>query len=418
MRPMSDERLHAFLDGELLPEEAEAFARDLAADPALRARLAELRELDGTLRTHYAEERRAAGPLLARLALPSEPLPRRARLPWLFVPLAAAAGLVAGLLLAGRAGVPEPAGSAARPFVAVATLATGPFTVEDSAGAARAARAGEFLPPGTRVRAPEGVRLALVLEDGSELCLDRGSSVVLAGARALELEAGRAWSRVVPGAPFRIECGPTRVEVLGTELAVARQGERTEVQLFHGSARVEAGGAARALAAGDAARFDGSALSEPYRIQSEALATGWLLELYAYSGAHHRELAEHLDRLLIEMGRRKLVSFEERVLEQELAGVCRVPIARYLVSEGARAEPEARRKAARVLEAIADASVAAPLAAALADPDPEVRRSAARVLNRLSQGALGLDPERAVEGLGPEKLRECETWAEERGGVR
>jgi ferric-dicitrate binding protein FerR (iron transport regulator) len=413
---MSDEKLHAFLDGELAHDEAEGLACDLAADEALRARLAGLRALDALLRELYAAEQRAAGPALARLALSADGPPRRARVSWMLVPLAAAAGLVAGLFLAHREGAPPPA--PARPFAAVATLATGPFQVEDATGAARAARAGEFLPFGARVRAPEGVRVALVLEDGSELRLDRGSSVLLAGARSLALDAGRAWSRIEPGAPFRIECGPTRVEVLGTELSVERRGERTEVQLFHGSARVEAGGAARALAAGDAARWDGAELSESFRIQSEALATGWMLELYAYSGTHHKDLAEHLDRLLIEMGRRKLVSFEERVLERELAGVCRIPIARYLVSEGARAEPEARRKAARVLEAIADASVAVPLSSALTDPDADVRRSAARVLERLSRGALRLDPERAAAGLDRAKVLECEAWAEEQGGVR
>ncbi|HEX6885927.1 MAG TPA: FecR domain-containing protein [Planctomycetota bacterium] len=413
---MSDERLHAFLDGELAHEEAEAVARALAEDGALRARLAELRALDGSLRELYAAERGAAAPALARLGLPPAAGPRRRTLSWWLLPLAAAAGLAAGFLLAGRRAAP--AVPPARPFVAVATLATGPFWVEDATGAAREARAGEFLPPGARVRAPEGVRLALVLEDGSELRLDRGSAVELVAARELVLETGRAWSRVEPGAPFRIRCGPTQVEVLGTELSVAREGERTEVQLFHGSARVEAGGAARALAAGQSARWDGAALSEPYRIQSEALATGWMLELYAYSGTHHKDLAEHLDRLLIEMGRRKLVSFEERVLESELAGVCRVPIARYLVSEGAQAEPEARRKAARVLETIADASVAVPLVKALTDPDPEVRRSAARVLQRLSGGTLRLDPERSAAGLEPAKVLECETWAAERAGVR
>jgi hypothetical protein len=118
------------------------------------------------------------------------------------------------------------------------------------------------------------------------------------------------------------------------------------------------------------------------------------------------------------MGRRKLVSFEERVPESELAGVCRVPIARCLVSEGARAEPEARRKAARALEASADPSVVVPLVRALSDPDPEVRSSVARVLERLSEGALGLDPELSARGLEPAKLQECESWAAERGGVR
>jgi hypothetical protein len=300
----------------------------------------------------------------------------------------------------------------------VATLATGPFLVEDGTSAPREARAGEFLPPGTRVTAPLGVRLALVLHDGSEVRLDRESSLRLAGERRVELFGGRAWSRVVPGTPFLFECGSAEVEVHGTELSVERAGERTEVLLHSGSAQLSAGGGTRELAAGESAVWENGALSAARRIESEALATGWMLELYAYSGTHQKDLAEHLDRLLIEMGHRKLVSFEERVLTTELAGVCRVPIARYLVSEGARAELDSRRKAARVLEAIADPSVAVPLSAALRDPDVDVRRSAARALNRVSEGKLCPDPERSAQTSDDQEIHGCERWAEQQGGVR
>jgi HEAT repeat protein len=118
------------------------------------------------------------------------------------------------------------------------------------------------------------------------------------------------------------------------------------------------------------------------------------------------------------MGHRKVVSFEERVLQTELAGVCRVPIARYLVSEGARGELDSRRKAARVLEAIADPSVATPLSQALRDPDLEVRRSAARALRRVSGGQLCSDPERSAQACDASEIQGCEAWAEQRGGVR
>ena len=380
-----------------------------ASSPAIppRARLEALRALDVALGELYREELRRAEPALARLHLPRA---RRVRLRWLLVPLAAAAGALAGFFLRGAA-------PASRDFAAVATLATGPFLVDDGVGAPREARAGEFLAAGTRVSAPPGVRLALVLHDGSELRLDCESSLRLAGERKIELAAGRAWSRVVPGTPFRFECGGAAVEVHGTELSVERQGERTEVLLFSGAAELEAGGATRVLAAGETAVWEGGALSEARRIESEAIATGWMLELYAYSGTHQKDLAEHLDRLLIEMGHRKLVSFEEQVLTSELAGVCRVPIARYLVSEGARAELDSRRKAARVLERIADPSVAVPLSAALRDPDLEVRRSAARALKRISRGELCPDPEQAAQA--PEaQIPACERWAEEQAGLR
>jgi len=414
---MSDERLHAYLDGELAPPEREALERELALDPTLRARLDGLRQLHAELRDLYAAHARGAEPVLARLRLPAPA--RSQRLPWLLVPLAAAAGLVAGLLLRGAppARAPAPVPSSAS-FAAVATLATGPFLVDDGASAPREARAGEFLTPGTRVSAPPGVRLALVLNDGSEVRLDRESTLRLAGERRLEFLGGRAWSRIVPGTPFRFECGSAEVEVRGTELSLERQGERTAVQLHSGAAELQAGGGARALAAGQYAVWENGALSEARRIEAEALATGWMLELYAYSGTHQKDLAEHLDALLVEMGHRKVVSFEERVLTTELAGVCRVPIARYLVSAGARSEPDSRRKAARVLEKIADASVATPLSQALRDRDLEVRRSAARALKRVSQGELCPDPERTAEACDSREIQGCERWAEQRGGVR
>src|SRR5262245_46992774 len=127
---MSDERLHAYMDGELAEPERIALERELAADPAQRARLDQLRGPDAELRAPHREESRRAEPALARLRL-AEPRARAARLPWLLVPLAAAAGLVAGLFLRGRA--PD----AAQPFAAVATLATGPFLVDDGTGAPR-----------------------------------------------------------------------------------------------------------------------------------------------------------------------------------------------------------------------------------------------------------------------------------------
>jgi len=345
------------------------------------------------------------------MRLAREAPPRGMRLSWLLVPLAAAAGLLAGLFL--RRDAPRPA-----PFAAVATLATGPFLVDDGAGTLREAGAGEFLATGTRVRAPSGVRLVLVLRDGTELRVDRGSSLLLAGERRIELDGGRAWSRVAPGEPFRIECGDLSVAVLGTELAVERDGERADVRLFRGAAELEAGGARQALAAGEAAVWAGERLAVVPCVEPEALATAWMLELYAYSGTHQKDLAEHMDRFLSELGNRESVSVSERRLETELAGVCRVPLARYLVSDEAREEPESRRKAARVLERIADPSVALSLSEALRDQDSEVRLSAARALNRVSQGELCSDPQRSAQACDAAEIQGCEKWAEDRGGVQ
>jgi hypothetical protein len=256
-----------------------------------------------------------------------------------------------------------------------------------------------------------------MLADGSELRMDRRSSLTLTGARRLELESGRVWSRVAPGTPFRISCGAAEVEVHGTELEVARVGADASLQLFEGAAELRAGGAARRLAAGEQASWKDGALSDVARIESEAIATGWMLELYAYSGANHKDLADHLDRLLAELGHRKLVTFEEGVLQQELSSLCRVPIARYLVSASAALEPEARRKAARVLERIADRSVAWPLAEALGDPDPEVRHSVAKALRRISDGAFCANPDAARDSATGPWVEDVRSWAQTQRGL-
>ncbi|HEU4395882.1 MAG TPA: FecR domain-containing protein, partial [Planctomycetota bacterium] len=244
------------------------------------------------------------------------------------------------------------------------------------------------------VQVPDDGRAALVLSDGTEVRLDRGTRITLVAGRALSLEAGRAWSRVVAGDPFLVAAGDTRISVLGTELSVTRGPKSTEVQLFSGRARVEAGGTARDLVAGQEVEFAGGTLSEARRTYSEAIATGWMLELSAYAGTHARDLADHMDRMLAEMGRRKMAHIEEQAIVEELGPVCRVPVARFLVSEAAEAEAEtaARRKAARVLERIADASVATELATALRDSDAEVRVSAAKAIRRVSEGTACAEP--------------------------
>ncbi len=93
--PVSDPRLHDYLDGQLPPEERARFERELALDALLRERLRELRAVDaaiGALPGH------AAPPdFTARVARAA----RRRRLGILRfgVPLAAAAAVVLAVLL-------------------------------------------------------------------------------------------------------------------------------------------------------------------------------------------------------------------------------------------------------------------------------------------------------------------------------
>jgi anti-sigma factor RsiW len=108
--PLSDEELHAYADNQLSRERASDVAATLAREPALAARVAEIRRQNALLRD-------ALDPWLA------EPLPRqllsgaagsaRARPRWLPAALAAAASLVLGIGLGwfGRSEMLELAGT-------------------------------------------------------------------------------------------------------------------------------------------------------------------------------------------------------------------------------------------------------------------------------------------------------------------
>jgi hypothetical protein len=321
--------------------------------------------------------------------------------PWILLPLAAAAGIAGGFLIQKPPVLIVPPHKVPNTATVVAFLTQSTGTRP----------AGGALHAGQTIEIPADGRAALVLSDGTEVRLDRGARVRLTVGRRLEVEAGRVWSRVAPGDPFRLDAGAAQVTVLGTELSVNRTPTSTEVQLFSGRAHVEAAGVTRDLAPGQEAEFADGKLSEARRIGSEAIATGWMLELVAHSGGHDRELAEHLDRLMVDMGHMKAVMIEEQTLVNDLGGSCRVPLARYLVSEGARTDLEPRRKAARVLTRIADRSVARELAAALRDPDPEVRVSAATALARISEGKVCTMPEAFRESTDDGSCSTAEEWA-------
>ena len=124
------------------------------------------------------------------------------------------------------------------------------------------------------------------------------------------------------GRPLHARLNPRAERTAETGGAEPRGGRRMPPELPHtGSgrrgARVAAGTVRRVgerrPVGGAADRVGG----HRHRLDARALA---------YSGTHQKDLADHLDRLLVEMGHRKVTSFEEQVLATELAGV--VPRAR------------------------------------------------------------------------------------------
>lgn len=111
---MSDERIHAYFDGQLPPEEKARFERELAADPALREQLAHLRELDaalGTLPGHAAP-----GDFTARVVRAAHRRPAGAILR-LLVPLAAAASIAMAVLLLWPSAQPKPPAQEAAAYI-------------------------------------------------------------------------------------------------------------------------------------------------------------------------------------------------------------------------------------------------------------------------------------------------------------
>ena len=97
-----DERLIAFVDGELAPEEAARFEAEMAADPALAARVARHRALADRLSAIYAPvlEEPIPPQLLSAASAANDAAPRAARRPPPWAALAASllVGVVAGRL--------------------------------------------------------------------------------------------------------------------------------------------------------------------------------------------------------------------------------------------------------------------------------------------------------------------------------
>jgi len=379
-----DADLNAYLDHELAATERAAIEQRLAAEPELAQRLEALRTLDSELRDSYAHSPAEAEAAIARVSLP-----RPGRKTWFVVPAAVAAGVLIGLAL--QTPLTTPVAPVATTLLGVVSVATGELTLR-TGEREEPARSGSLLPERAIVSADANTRGSIQLTDGSLLRLDRGASVRLTANRVIEVIHGRVWSRISPGDPFRVLAGETSITVLGTELALRRTDSRTHLQLFSGRARVEAAGATRELAAGQEVAFEKGRLAPTRRIHSVAIATGWMLELHAFAGGRDDALANHMDRLLTDLGRTKMISIDEQTVIAELHDVCRVPVARYLVSEGARTETPMRQKAARVLAEIADRSVMPALLKALEDEDSAVRISTAEAIRMVSKAAACADP--------------------------
>lgn len=137
LEELRDERLSAYLDGELVAAEAAALERELGEDTALRTELELLRDVRSALRT-LGEVR---APRSFALAAPPAPAPRRLIGIELLTPLAtAAAGLLLVFVLVApggeraTSGFDETASLAAAPEAGTTLKSPAPATAPDASG--------------------------------------------------------------------------------------------------------------------------------------------------------------------------------------------------------------------------------------------------------------------------------------------
>jgi RNA polymerase sigma-70 factor (ECF subfamily) len=411
--PMSTapvERLSAYLEGTLAPEERVALEAELAARPELAAELAALERQKRALARAFAPLRARVDGLPSTRAFERDARTTLARRPWPWLLVGVAAGtLVTGSLLRWGAAprVDAPSGAPRPATLARLEHALGP--VEGESG--RALATGAELAPGARLVTPAGSRCTLVLSEGTRVRVDAESELVLRAARRIELVRGRIYADVArDGTHFLAVAGASPVEVLGTriDLALVRETppdaparERAELVVLEGRALlcgtpVEAGQRALALDG----RFE-----HAEEARDLLVATSWVNELLAFEPEHTSEFQARVDALLAMLGQTKM----EHLYEWEIRSLgdhCALPLLRYVESPGSCDTPHRRHDAVRILADVATRAQLDGLLGLLADADPEIRVTAARAILRLTGRPLGEPEDLRVDDFA----RVAEAW--------
>lgn len=184
---VSDEMLMAYVDGELVPETAEAVRREVDADPALARRVRGFRESRRLARAAYEDvladppPDRLAASLDERNGGRATRSPTRALAARVALPLAASIAVVAGLggYLAGRTPAPAPGGL------------LGPTALADAVGETRGGESREIRIAGETVRLT--VLAAYEVDGGLCRTFDARTDAV-GGVRGVGCGYGGRWS--------------------------------------------------------------------------------------------------------------------------------------------------------------------------------------------------------------------------------
>jgi hypothetical protein len=192
------------------------------------------------------------GPKAARAVAGPTPAPSQegSRRPLAVAAVALALAAAAGYLVKARSTTPEGAaastpwqGKLARVTRASSEPGAGVEACSSPSGPCAPLVVDGAIAPGTTLRTDARTRAFVTLADGTEIALDRGSSLELDArrSRTARLVAGAIVADVasVDGAsPAHLAVAQGDVEVLGTKLAIAAQKDRATVEVARGAVRV------------------------------------------------------------------------------------------------------------------------------------------------------------------------------------
>ena len=173
-------------------------------------------------------------------------------------------------------------------------------------------------------RTAVGERRTLLLADGTRLALNTGSAIDVrytAQERRIQLVAGEIFIATAPDPalaprPFLVETAEGTAQALGTEYAVRRQDDGTEIGVFNGTVRIrprEEGGRTFDVQAGYAAAYTARAITAPHPVDESRIA--WKDGFIVARGMR-------LDDFIAELGRYspQLLSCDPRIAGLRVSG--------------------------------------------------------------------------------------------------
>ncbi len=242
------------LSGEITAQDREELDRLVAADPALRAELAEYERQEVDLQRYYhlRAERAAVGP--ESIQSPAQPHVRRRRpLAWGLAAASLAAAFIGGLLLVQLDRTHRPMGGQA---LARVDALEGDVLVLMQ-GSVRALAIGDQLARSERVKVGGNGYLALRLGDGNIIEARGNTRFAIEEYHdrlAVQLDHGQLWAHLgrKPDKRFVIETDRLRATATGTVFGVQDGLAGSIVAVAEGSVSVESGSQVLALKAGEA----------------------------------------------------------------------------------------------------------------------------------------------------------------------